>query len=192
MKDYGNGWGHGPRILSRPIPVVFQGWRSTTLELQAAGWELSTQYAAHEDMYHLAVSNPQLQIVGRTTQPIFISQSLKHHYDRNDPDLPTFYVSYLTHKVRVFEHHNTELPPMWHRIDAQTQLAQMEIKDLHDMCHFAPWDKSTEVLVAAADMEVVELLRIIVDKQQPKQKELRERSARAPKIERISRILEVA
>lgn len=182
----------GPRVLSRPIPIVFQGWRSTTLELQAAGWELSTAYNVNNDDYHLAVSNPQLQIIGRTTESIHIPRSLQYNYDREH--LPTFYMNTLTHKVKIFHEHHVreELPPMWHRIDAMTQVSTAEIVDLHDMCHFAPWDKSTAVLVAAADMEVVELLRIIVDKQQPKQKELREKAARAPKIERISRILEVA
>jgi len=190
VQDCGNGWGHGPRVLSRPIPVVFQGWRSTTLELQANGWELSTQYAFHDDTYMLAVSNPQLQIVGRTTEPIHIPRSLQYNYDREH--LPTFYVGILTHKVKIFHEHHVELPPMWHRIDANTKVSTAEIVDLHDMCHFAPWDKATDLIVNAADMEVVELLQIIVDKQQPKQKELREKLARAPKVEHIDRILRVA
>lgn len=180
----------GPRVLSRPIPVFFQGWQSTTRDLQAAGWELATQYSLHEDMYHLAISNPQLQIVGRTTEALHIPQRLQYQYEREN--LPTFYVNVLTHKVRIYEERHVELPAVWHRIDAETQVFQAQITDLHDMCHFAPWDKAADLLVAAADMEVVELLNLIVSKQQPKQTELREKAAKSMKIERTSRILEVA
>lgn len=191
--DHGNGWGLGPRVLSRPIPVVFQGWRSNTMELQAAGWELSTAYDMSHDTYMLAISNPQLQVVGRTTEPIHIPRSLQHHYDREH--LPTFYVNYLTHKVQVYTERHADVGyavASYHRIDAMTQVSTTEVKDLHDLCHFAPWNKATDVIVSAADLEVVELLKIIVDKQQPKQKELREKMARAPKVEHVERILRVA
>ena len=187
---YGNGLGLGPRVLSRPIPVRFQGWRSTTAELQQAGWELATQYTVHEDMYQLAVSNPQLQLVGRTTQPINIPRDLQYRSDRGD--LPTFDVSYVAHRVKVFEHREVHFPTVWHRIDATPQLATDEVRDLHDLCHFAPYDKSRELMVAAADMEVVELLDAIMRKQQPKQQELREKLVKSSKIERTHRILEVA
>lgn len=160
------------RILSRPVPVRWAGWRSDTLALQQAGWQLSVWEDMAYGRMQLAMKHETLQLRGLSHKLDWdhnLTRIGGPHYHNDFEDRPFeigFMASQIMQRVVGAGMEWTHFRP----IDAQPQLCTSEIRTLDDLAHFAvPLVRTQEVIVA--DESVEELMQRILAKQQP----LRER-----------------
>lgn len=165
-------------ILSRPVPVHWAGWRTTTVELQHSGWKLAVQYNFNEDNYRLGMHNDHLQLM---------AVSLVHHelgrhladarmmYNENARDLPPFVCHHVAPKILTVSFREIDEVPTWHPIDAQTRMAthQTHQRDVMDTGIFAKHDPGKDVMIRQANKSVLERLEEIIREQEPLQKEIR-------------------
>lgn len=180
------------RILSRPFPVEWAGWESTTTRLQYGGWQIATQQNYVDQTYRFVLRHAQLDLVGYVDWT-YISPSVMSLWGDNK-DLPIIHVANVarnmfTHAPLVVG--DSPLTP-WYRIDAQPQLCTEPLKSLADLSVFAKLQPK-EILIPRADMSVVEHLEAIIKAQEPKQHELRQSIlSQSRNVRQIASIAEVA
>lgn len=178
-------------MVASPIcEVNFAGFRSTTLDLQNAGWQL----AIDEQIYHphmarrditLAMKYNGIQLYAIATCDYRIFQQHIHairnrHIEQAPPIIFTVHQVYPEHgrmmitsapKVvsMMVQESQSFLP-----FDATPSYQEVDIKDLS---LFRVFDQNNEIIVDN-DPSVMDLVDKILAKQAPKQKEIRERLKR--------------
>lgn len=193
--------GSAARILSRPIPVVWAGWRTTTADLQRNGWDLAVEFRYNDMMYRLACRHKVLDLMALSdsTQLEHALALLEKYYeDPRGEHLPPFYVNHVATHIQIVrtvwagaEHYET--CPSWVHIDGHPQITQMPVAKIEDLNIFAARDAQKELLVGQADMTVTEHLEAIMKLQEPKQSELRQQMLAQPNnVRKIITLSEVA
>lgn len=181
------------RILSRPFPVEWAGWETTTRRLQCCGWQIASQYAFDSDRYRFLFKHQQLDLMGYADW-LEIERSVTGAY-ASGSDLPTIHVRHVAREFSM-----ERIPPdalsrenitPWTLIDARSQLVTDPIKTWEDFSVFAKLQPK-EILVPRADMSVVEHLEAIIKAQEPKQHELRQQVLANRTVRQIASIAEVA
>ncbi len=159
------------RILSRPFPVEWAGWSTTTTKLQYAGWQMATQYAFENDNYRFMFKHDQLDLMGYADW-LYIERSVARPYC-TDSALPVIRVGHVARQFHMVKPIINEGMTTWHLIDAKPQLCIDPIRTMEDFSVFAKLQPK-EILIPRADMSVVEQLEAIIRAQEPKQHELRQ------------------
>lgn len=166
------------RILSRPFPVRWAGWESTTTQLSQTGWQLAIQMNYFDMQYQLAMYNDTLQLSAITNSTLiepWVTDIHSKYMDWSGKELPTFFVTHCTPKIYM----SRRAPDLYHGltdwmpIDGRTQITYDPVVELVDLCAFARL-KPKETLIPHANMSVVEQLEAIIKAQEPKQHELRQ------------------
>ncbi len=166
---------------SRPIPVQWAGWESDTLTLQHMGWSFSlvgdTDPRYFEQRYHFILHHPDMSLFGVCAEYHFSRERFRTLFDDNVPPLVVNKVSHdfrITNiQAKVDFSVNPRLVDM-----SPSMIETKEIRSLYDLL---PWnlrninaETKSVVIESKADMEVVDYLQAILDKQQDKQAEIRE------------------
>lgn len=154
----------------QPVPLRWHGWRSDTLSLQAAGWQLSAMQDTYRDHIRIAVSHPRLQCEGITSGSAFdfYGAMRSREYVQRMPPLSIE----IGHKAfirdvadQVAAHYRPEpdylRPPVWKAIHGDPMHGRDLFMDvpLADFCYFRPL--SADNLVVPEE-SVAELLERIV------------------------------
>lgn len=172
------------RILSRPVPVYWDGWESDTYKLQRAGWKLAVKQDIYYDSYELLMKNNSLKLTA-------VSSALEIHRTITDPmrgreyanEMPPFKIQHVTPNLEHQVPMTFGLRNVWDQfkmIDATPQMCETRIDRLEDSGVFAfAIDHEKEIVIDQADMSVVEHLQAIKDLQSEKQKELRDKARRS-------------
>ena len=170
----------GNRVLSRPIPVHWAGWRTTTLDLQHAEWKLFIQMNHFEHKYQLAMHHDRMKLSAVSYEvAIPLGHSLAHNFRHDDEELPVFNVVHVAQSIMMAQHVSNDCIP-WTRIDATPQIQTVQLRDLRELCHFAKHDPGKELFVQQANKSVLERLEEIIREQEPLQKEIRASMQREP------------
>ena len=166
--------------MSSPnVTVLWAGWKTSTLELQRAGWELSVSEDIPTDSIGLAIKHSRLQLygVGKMIDGFHYRMSdggysggmdTMHNY------LEQFLINtqWMSGKLQV---HIAGGPYDFDRfqpIDAEPVYEQVEIKNIEDFRLFRPIDTGNEIVVMKKNVPI--MLKEILKYQEPKQAELRE------------------
>lgn len=184
------------RILSRPVPVRWAGWTTTTTDLQNSGWSIAIEFDYRDSTYRLALHHKGLKLTAITDQteisPAFATLDHYYRYEGDRDNTPVFTVRHVAPRILIATDGSAQLP-RWVPIDATPRLHCMKLESLADLCVFAKRDDSKEVLIGQADMSVVEQLEAILKAQEPKQHEIRKRMLSTPAtIRKIATLAEVA
>jgi hypothetical protein len=153
------------RFLSLPHEVWWGGFKSTTIQLQQAGWSISAEQDLHRDRIALAFRHSDYHMYG-LTGPTSVDF---YRYQRTDRPL-VFQVRYMATEMtcQVYADLSTFSP-----IDARPQM--IEVKDIEDFKIFAtPLARTEEIIVEPAT--VMEMLEKIKAMQSPEQVAIRERN----------------
>lgn len=183
------------RILSRPFPVEWAGWETTTQRLYSCGWQIASQYEFGSDQYRFMFKHEQMDLMGYADW-MYISKSVASVasvYDRHN--LPTIQVGYVARHfqmARLPAITNIDYMTDWQLVDGRTQLCETPVRTMEDFSVFAKLHPK-EILIPQADMSVVEQLEAIIKAQEPRQHELRQIILAKPRgIRQIASIAEVA
>lgn len=177
----------GDRILSRPFPVEWAGWETTTTRLCQCGWKIATQYEYGRDFYRFLFQHEQIDLMGYADW-MFIEKSMESSYK-----LPCIHVEYVARTFRMSAPDvDRDYITNWHLIDGRTQFTCEPIRKMEDFSVFAKLQPK-EILIPQADMSVVEQLEAIIRAQEPKQHELRQLILDKPRaVRQIATLAEVA
>lgn len=168
------------RILSRPVPVHWAGWETTTAALQSAGWELAVHFEFNRDRYTLLMRHQAMELwaLSRTEQFGRYTSTLDSYYSNGDRDLPPFEVMHVGKSLFIQTPTSLDFAS-FQQIDARPQFTETKIRSVEDFNIFAlARSKAEEILVNRADMGVIEHLEAIKRLQEPKQHEIRQRMLR--------------
>lgn len=160
------------RVLSRPLGIEWAGWRSTTTELQACGWDLAAEFDYHSNAYRLLMKHEACDLYAITR-----SQILPWELDEIPAHCPVFQVVRVARTMYI-----NMIDDLSHfvQIDARPQISTRQMRAVEDFNIFAlARSKAEEILVNRADMSVIEHLEAIKSLQDPKQHEIRQRMLRA-------------
>jgi hypothetical protein len=155
-------------LYKSPIcEVYWAGWRSSTVKLQAAGWQLSIENDPSRYSMRLLMRHSLSHITA-------ISRWAEFDMTRYMEHLPPLEFSVVV-MGRVSMQIMGRLPELV-AVDAIPELCQAESIDLGQMNIWKPAKSEVEeVLVDQADMTVIEHLQAIKDLQSDTQRELRDK-----------------
>lgn len=165
-------------ILSRPYPVYWAGFESTTLRLQQAGWEFSASQRYGMDAVGLMMRHQATGMVGCTnTVPNMLLYDMGHM-----SALPPFAVEWLTdQKVMI---HNYHAPDWLHACEPVDMKPQMvEVKDIRDTNLFAGVALTRTKELIVDPNSVPELMDRILELQEPGRQEHFQKMVREAKRE---------
>lgn len=157
----------GPRVLSRPHKVWWDGWETTTTRLQQGGWEISAEQEVYRNGIRLALRNQRCQMYGLTDVVSF-----DFYGGRYGLDAPLeFRVAHMASRFSVQTMGDfSQFKP----IDAMPQIVNTEIKSIDDLGIFAtPLVRTEEIIVEPQTVEA--LLAQIKKIQAPEQAAIRAR-----------------
>lgn len=163
------------RFLSRPIPVHFAGWESSTDRLQRCGWRMAIDKDHRNMTYRFLLEHPYLRLAGWCD-----SWSMDRSYEEwVDPSNRFNPMPIEMGQVMPADHFQMrisgELGMQW--IDASPEIVHEQITTLADLGIFKLAEAEVpKVFVEEADMSVVDHLQSILDGQADKQAELREKA----------------
>lgn len=167
------------RFLSRPVRVHWQGWESTTQQLQNCGWGIAADWDIQRDEYTLAMHNADLKLFAISDSLHIDSMQAKDERYSSDYylfDNAVFTVRYVSPKLICRQIHTSADFSKFQLIDATPQWTTTPIRDMQDFNIFAPMSRKTdEILVDLTNWGVVEHLDQIKKLQSEKQKEIRSR-----------------
>lgn len=159
--------------LKNPIfRLYWAGWESDTLKLQSNGWQISTQQDVYRNSIRFAVHHPKFQISGMTDPVDFYFRGMNQH-EMFSMNFPPVTLRWMASHFEVRMHvTNTEMMN-WDAIDATPAIIDQQVKTLEDFKIFRPLNPINEIIIPQADVSM--LLDDILKKQDPKQKEIRDR-----------------
>lgn len=172
------------RFLSKPLDLHWAGWRADTLTLQRYGWQLSARQNIYDNSMQIALRHPESKVHG-------ISNVAEFDYMRslNDPcmerPMPVLAFRLASDFVIQEIHHGTDMNFV--PIDADPAYEMMT--KLSDAKFFREINTNVkQVFLEQASMG--EILDIALQKQAPRQAEIRQKMIRDEemKIQRNSRL----
>lgn len=159
------------RVSSPIVNVNWVGWKSNTYELQRAGWQLSVEQNPFEFNFRTALHHPD-GLYG-ISMPVRLPGVMS-----NNPEVYLENVSipivFMARDVKV--HYIMDNLSGFQPIDAEPTFIN-EIKNIEDFKIFRPVKTPEHEIIIPQD-KVPELLDKILQMQDPKQKEIREKRRR--------------
>jgi len=158
-------------LRNQPVPVEFCGWRSDTLRLQQAGWQIAISHDARcfEDIFIFNHENLRLQGVSRGYDS-YDALSQRRHQGRFQNVAP-IQIQYIGN-IRAVQMNTTVNFLEAKTIDCTPSYAEMTEVDLATLFTVVP-NQQEALFVDKADMSVVDHLQAVIDGQRDKQAELR-------------------
>ncbi len=169
----------GRTLLSEPVGVEWNGWRSDTRRLQQRGWQLAVERGCdydHEprDIYRLAMKHEGFKLFAISDRTAFQRRHFTQPWATRDfPVFQVVQVLPLDFQLQTFSSVDFRNLDKFEPIDATPQYVRTQTLD--DFNIFAVVGKVERICVDKADMSVVEHLEAIKRLQMPVQKELREK-----------------
>lgn len=173
-------------IQSMPIKVLFAGFESNTLQLQNSGWQISIEQEMSHRTYgydlRLAMKHEKCALLALSNTITLSGRELSHSIrcDRNyyatpavltDPDF-FFEIIYVSPKIDCM------IVPMqtasFNAVDARPQIIEHDKVDLEQIAMFKPVNVSEDFEIYLNKKDEADILKLLLEKQDPKQKEIRE------------------
>lgn len=171
------------RILSLPIQLHWGGWTADTRSLQRNGWQLSAYQDVMMRQMRIALKHPVMEMQGITTMGEFDYHSLmyENHYRPIDIGMS------IGHMGRTIMISEMNMPNVrFNPIDAEPRIVEQTIRTLDDIAHFQTIQRPEhEVFLKEASM--AEILDMALQKQEPKQAEIRARMRKEEELKRYGK-----
>ena len=167
------------RLRSAPFPVIWAGFRSTTTEMQQAGWQIAVDFEPYRLMYTLMFRHREMALYAITDSMTFEQQVVDY---RDVHHLPPFHIRGCAPRIE-FLRMPTVGTMNFQEIDAVPNYQMAEYASPEDMNVFNVVPRQQggeEIIVNPADMTVIEHLEAIKELQSEEQKRIRERMLKGP------------
>lgn len=172
----------GPRLMSVPIDLYWAGWRTTTAELARNGWDISVREDYMRDAFQMVMQFKHGRgntIYGMTSAIPY--RELVHAEAHMLQQMIGPLMVRLCTELRI-EVHTTSLEE-WTFQPAEAaypSLVEREIRSIKDLKLFKTIPQQKEIQEVIIDEPTLdEILELALEKQSPKQAEIRERMLKA-------------
>lgn len=157
--------------------VHFAGFESDTYRLQRNGWNLAFNRPAHKDTIQIAMRHEKAGLYAMSNDLSF--ESFYSLSKRPDSSINPFQPGIVFNIIHVFNQGRVQIFPVmgaaaWTPFDATPSFAQTEELPFDKWVPFKSINPDAPDIVIP-EHTLPELLDIILNKQDPKQKEIRER-----------------
>lgn len=157
------------RLLSPICDVVWAGWRTTTVDLQQAGWQIAVERQHYDFATRLLIEHRDMRLRGITNH-VRLDGFMERQYSGTAPR-PVFHVQWMASDFRV---QLMESSFDFRQIDAKPQFTNEQIKGIDAFNIFAvPLARTEEIIVDQHDVSA--LLEQIRRMQAPEIAEIRKR-----------------
>ena len=159
-----------PRISSPITKVLWAGWESDTLRLQQAGWQLSAEQDIMTAQVRFTFKNPNCRIYGLSNLVSYADYFDSYKDGQFYRQIPPLIIQYMASRMEINIFDNLA---KFRSVDTLPNIVEeIQKKDIEDFNIFRPIGNIKELIVTP--QSVPELLDLIIQKQDPKQKEIRE------------------
>lgn len=150
------------RVLSRPMELHWAGWRTTTYDLQRAGWSISAEQDIRCMTMGLALRSPHGDAYG-------ISSRVPWEYmeDRQMGFGAIPLHAQLRFGRNIEMQHAGPMTTSYAAIDAIPQMVEYKRTKIEDFAHFAPAPLVRNNPIVVPEESVAELMDRILKLQQP-------------------------
>lgn len=158
-----------------PICTIdFCGWRSNTLTLQRAGWDISAQQDTHTRKIRLALHHRAAQLSGITNAVPYTNWIPTIEGRCEDTSPIVFTVQQMSSNLRVQYIAMNESSFKWHPIDCFPANSHCNFRDLalHEVVPFRTVNPDAEQIVIAPE-SVTQVLDILLKCQEPEARKRR-------------------
>jgi len=163
-----------------PVEIYFAGFKSNTYELQQSGWQLSAEQAYEKAAMRIAMKHEGARLYMLTNWCNYsawqaaATATARGHYQASALPPLTVTAVFADGRVTYMETtHKWNFTP----IDAMPQYADTTSYRFEDFVPFKPLNRDAPAIYVP-EHTVPELLDLIMQKQDPKQQEIRERMRR--------------
>ncbi|KKK63198.1 hypothetical protein LCGC14_2996690 [marine sediment metagenome] len=178
---------NSPRILSQPIQLHWAGWRSDTFTLQRAGWQLAANQDIEFNKLRFFLKHPGINICGTSQSIDFDYLRSVHLGERDylrDIILPCQLASeYIIDEVGC-------VPYSVQAIDATPTYTEAKMISLKDAKFFTTVNTDIQQ-VTLEKATLAEVLDFALQKQKPRQDDIRRELLRRDHLESIKRNTEL-
>lgn len=164
-------------IQNAPIPVELAGLRGTTYSMGSAGWDLSIQQGLSDEECSILIriAGQHKQLNARClSYPLYLHPRDLEDYRWYDKIRPVQLMGISqTINLHIMERDIYAIP--FRPIDYRPMMTDLEacIKSFDDLCIFKPLNEDVEIVVP--EYTIPELQKKILELQEPKQREIREK-----------------
>lgn len=158
-------------IISRPHPVFMLGFRSTTVDMQHAGWELCCEQDIRHFQMYLVARHDKTRMLA-CSSPISYERILYHRGWTSQESLEPFVFTALRSGIEIRSYTQ---PSGFNRfaIDAFPEMRTEEVKRIEDLFPFKRIEHSQDIIVDQNDVSAI--MEQILKAQSPRQAEIRDR-----------------
>lgn len=156
-------------FYGQPVPCHWAGWTSDTIQLARAGWQISAREDHRMNRMSLAIRHPEGDLHG-------ISDFIDPKYEKRQ--MSHMHLSFRLQLARRIDFRVVgEFAHGWSPVDPYPSYSSEGIYSLEDLAWFRKLpEPDNDIIVTPPSME--EILKMALDHQAPKQKELREKARR--------------
>lgn len=175
------------RVLSQPIRLHWAGWESDTFTLQRAGWQLAAEQDVYDNALQVFLKHPMLKTTG-------ISDRIEFKY-LQDYRFGKDYFRNIVLNCNLSSGHmiyETSLPSIAavQAIDATPSFIEIQRMRLEDAEFFRTIDTNIQQ-VTLEKATLAEVLDFALQKQKPRQDEIRRALLKRDHLEKIGRNTEL-
>lgn len=120
------------RLYNQPIPVVWCGFRSDTLQMQRAGWQISAEQDIRTQTMRLAFQFSESGI----SRCQGLTRAVPWHYDDFDFWRHVEPLVIMFGPEIIVQEMGPVMPSNWFAVDARPELAPTRMVNLEDLAHF--------------------------------------------------------
>ena len=186
--------GHRPdsmRIMSMPLKIHWMGWTATTESLFRAGWDMS----AHQDMrrrgLQIAIKYEKDGNAVRGLSQILpdfdFRPRMLEDMRRDGTLLDVGIQMQVANNIAIHQMASMQSAVEFSPIDARPTFSNMEIKSFDELCHFKKNNTVDTHEIFLQQASLAEVMQIALDKQAPRQAEIRAEMMHRDKMEEFRR-----
>lgn len=178
-------YNQGPRILSRPTKVFWDGWESDTYRLQEYGWQFSVEQDIQRRKMYVAMHNQKYPLSGMSDR--MDCDYYEHAFNNQARQLEI--QMRISNNMRV-EHIPMRVDSSFSSFNPVDMVPRYDFSvssgKLEDLVYFQLLNKDTkEIFLEKASME--DILQIALDKQAPDQARIRKNLVRQQELDKYRR-----
>lgn len=159
------------RTINPVINLEWLGWRTNTLQLMNAGWQISVSENIHQRSLDMAIKHPNIKIQGISRGNAYNYMQMMHTIDLN---VPLRFSMQLARSINIASQTQEYT---WKPVIASPQYVKIntEYKNLEDFALFETLPPKEQQIVISKPT-LTEVLQMALEHQAPKQKELRHKT----------------
>jgi len=170
------------RFISAPIELHWMGWKSDTATLARNGWDLAANQDVMDRSMQIAIRNNKYGDPIRGLSQMMDWDYYRHMMEGNFGGRVALGQISMAHQISL--NCNNFAVDDWSAIDARPSYMEMnqDHRSFDKMMHFQKVHQDTkEIILQRATMD--EVLQFALDKQQPRQEEIRKEMIKRKELE---------